>query len=121
MPLRLPQLTKCSINATDTLYSFISRMLCFYCCLVGAEQVLFAKHMAKQVIALDVAPAGETKALGSDPSQRHIILIRSPVKQLLSFAAKKDSAAHGTLLRHKNNRKAARGIVWFILRVVVTN
>jgi hypothetical protein len=53
---------------------------------------LFAKHMAKQAVGLDLAGASSA-AVG--PEQRHIILIRSPTMQLLSFAAKGDTAAHG--------------------------
>lgn len=56
----------------------------------STASLLFAKHMSKQTVGLDVAKSDCMR-----PTQRHIILIRSPIKQLLSFAAKKDSAAHG--------------------------
>jgi len=61
-----------------------------------SETILFAKHMAKQGIGLDVAK------LTAAPTQRHIILIRNPMKQLLSFAEKRmDTQAHGGTSLHE--------------------
>lgn len=51
--------------------------------------LLFAKHMAKHNIGLDLGQ-GDAAA----HTQRHIVLIRNPMKQLLSFAAKGESNAH---------------------------
>ena len=50
--------------------------------------LLFAKHLAKQIVDLDV------RQTACGPTQRHVVLIRHPFKQLLSFAAKQKSAAH---------------------------
>eukprot|EP00750_Incisomonas_marina_P019570 INCI3580.5.p1 GENE.INCI3580.5~~INCI3580.5.p1 ORF type:complete len:608 (-),score=109.08 INCI3580.5:213-2036(-) len=55
----------------------------------AAPSLLFAKHMAKHNIGLDLGQGGV-----AGPTQRHVVLIRNPMKQLLSFAAKGESKAH---------------------------
>ena len=49
--------------------------------------IMYYKHMAKQTINLDMAWA-------ADPSCRHVVLIRDPVKLAASFAAKEDEKVH---------------------------
>jgi hypothetical protein len=54
----------------------------------AGRTLVFAKHMAKQAVDLEIG--GTCSGAG----QRHVVLIRNPFKQLASFAAKHESAAH---------------------------
>ena len=49
--------------------------------------IMYFKHMAKQTVNLDMAWT-------ADPSCRHIVLIRDPVKLASSFAVKEDEKVH---------------------------